>query len=167
MGLIPRDEGHTCAEYRRHLVCVGGIRVTVNGTTLKWGPLGYGNSCKQSSDDDDGDDGTLPFDSTRNLLISLVLEAFLLPLPPRRKLCFSWISKPRWACSGEGFWLLAKLWGPCLHLTLPLRGSYEQENVNASKHRWLPEDLHMHHLFCFAFKSKRVIILETGKSTAY
>lgn len=151
-------------------VCVGGIRVTVSVTTLKCGPPGCGNSCKQSSDnDDDGDDDddTLPFDSTQNLLISLFLEASLLSLPPGRKLCFSWISKPRWACSGEGFWLLAKLWAPCLHLPLPLRGSYEQENVNTSKCRWLPEDLHMRHLFCFAFKSERVIILEAGKSTAY
>ena len=78
-----------CRVQKTFSVSVGGIRVTVSGTTLKWGPLGYGNSCKQSSNDDDGDDGTLPFDSTRNLLISLVLEAFLLPLPPRRKLCFS------------------------------------------------------------------------------
>lgn len=147
-------------------VCVGGIRVTVRVTTPKCGPLGYGNSCKQSSDSDHDDD-SLPFDSTQNLWISLFLEASLLSLPPGRKLYFSWISKPRWACSGEGFWLLAKLWGPCLHLTLPLRGSYEQENVNTSKHRWLPEDLHTHHLFCFAFKSRTVIILETGKSTAY
>lgn len=58
----------------------GGIRVTVNMTTLKCGPLGCGNSCKQRSDDDDDGDVTLPFDPPQNLLVSLFWEAFP-PLP--------------------------------------------------------------------------------------
>ena len=65
-------------------VCVRGIRVTVSVTTLKCGPLGYGNSYKQSSDNDDGDDDTLPVDSTHNLLISFVFGS-LPPLIASRK----------------------------------------------------------------------------------
>lgn len=54
------------------ILCREGIRVTVNVATLKCGPLGCRNSCKQKSDDDDDDDdndddGTLTSDPPQNL----------------------------------------------------------------------------------------------------
>lgn len=49
------------------ILCREGIRVTVNVATLKCGPVGCRNSCKQKSDDDDDDGGTLTFDPPQNL----------------------------------------------------------------------------------------------------
>lgn len=57
------------------VLCREGIRVTVNVATLKCGPVGCRNSCKQKSDDDDDDGGTLTFDPPQNLQVSLFLEA--------------------------------------------------------------------------------------------
>lgn len=59
MDLLPKDDGHSCEGYTWYLRG-GGIRVTVNVTRLKCGPLGSGNSWKQRSDD--SNDGDLLYD---------------------------------------------------------------------------------------------------------
>lgn len=82
------------------ILCREGIRVTVNVATLKCGPLGYRNSCKQKSDDDD--DGTLTLDPPQNLQVRLFLEA----LPSEENYAFpEFLSQSGFAAArGSGGW---------------------------------------------------------------